>query len=434
MKPRRLFIVMQKTRLMSRGGSSLKRGAVESIFLRISGTALLFLMHWLLAKKLGANEYGIFSFVVSFGTLVAAIASFGWPTLIMRFIPQYLVTNDWALLKGVVRRAFVIVLLSSCVIAVCVWTYSFQNEIYYWPALLVPLMALGGYRKRAFIGLSNVRGSIIPDEILIPSLAILVVGFDDVSGKSFLFSYFLVYLLATLYGLVWLYRTFPKAAKDASAKYKTKEWARIAFPLFLVATSQMLMNQAGSLVLGIQENFHAVGLFSMAFKVSLLITFVMTAVNIIGTPKLTSAYYKNDVILFYRLYKVTMLWSCLGGLPVFIFLVSFPEYTMSLFGDEFAQGSSVLIVLAIGQMINALSGLAGSVVVTAGKEKIFSRVFMIMTTIQIVAGYFASIKWGALGMAYATTLSVTVINVLPLYYVFYKLSWVRYGEKALSND
>lgn len=65
------------------------RGAGAAFGVRVLGFALSYLLNILLARWLGATEYGIYAYVMAWGHTLAILAGLGLPTMALRFIPEY---------------------------------------------------------------------------------------------------------------------------------------------------------------------------------------------------------------------------------------------------------------------------------------------------------------------------------------------------------
>jgi O-antigen/teichoic acid export membrane protein len=157
------------------------------------------------------------------------------------------------------------------------------------------------------------------------------------------------------------------------------------------------------------------GLFSASARIALFVTFVMTAINVIGMPMMASALHDGDSEGLADIYRRARLWSLLGALPVFVVLVTFPERVLSLFGDEFSQAASLLRVLALGQLFNAAVGLAGSLLVVGGEERYFMNSMLSVTLLCVMSMLLAIPLWGAMGAVCCYSTSLGVLSLLQLY-------------------
>ena len=86
--------------------STLARGATQSFAVQVAGVALAYGLHVLLARWLGAAEYGAFAYVTAWASLAAMVAAGGFPMTTLRFAAQYRGAGDWGLLRGLLRYGF----------------------------------------------------------------------------------------------------------------------------------------------------------------------------------------------------------------------------------------------------------------------------------------------------------------------------------------
>jgi len=102
---------------------------------------------------------------------------------------------------------------------------------------------------------------------------------------------------------------------------------------------------------------------------------------------------------------------------LFVLIVVFSEFVLDIFGNEFEIGKNTLIILAIGQFINAVSGSVGFLLNMTGKQRIFKNIFLIAVIINVVLNFILIPKYGMVGAAIATMISVAVWNIVSVVYI-----------------
>ncbi len=87
-----------------------------------------------------------------------------------------------------------------------------------------------------------------------------------------------------------------------------------------------------------------------------------------------------------------------------------------LYGTGFSQAAPMLMLLASGYMMNAVSGLSGITLSMSHQEGWVATVHWIGLVIRVALGVAAALIWGAIGVA-ATSMVATV--------VIYALMWAQ---------
>jgi len=106
---------------------------------------------------------------------------------------------------------------------------------------------------------------------------------------------------------------------------------------------------------------------------------------------------------------------------------------MSIFGSNFIEtGASILIILVIAQFINSMTGGVASTLNMTGKQNLEMLNSVALVAINIVLNCFLIPLYGGLGAAIATSISITIINLLRILEVYivhaihpYSMSYVK---------
>lgn len=143
----------------------LTRGAIGVIALKAASMLLGLASAVVLARALGAEGYGTYSFAFSVAMLLAIPSQVGLPTLVVREVAVAEAKGRWGLIRGLLRWANAGVLAISVAVAgaaaAVVWAVwgraeSVQAETLLWAFALVPLLSLGALRSATLRGLRHV--------------------------------------------------------------------------------------------------------------------------------------------------------------------------------------------------------------------------------------------------------------------------------------
>lgn len=142
----------------------LLRGGIGSIVVNVASTLLAVLVTVVLARALGPEQYGVYAYIFALVSLIAILAQFGLPNLVVRETAKAQAREQWGLMRGLWRWTSVTAGLIATVIAalagIIAWIFAdrfnaLQLETLGFGLLLVPLIALGNLRGAALRGLEE---------------------------------------------------------------------------------------------------------------------------------------------------------------------------------------------------------------------------------------------------------------------------------------
>lgn len=409
----------------------------DSLVLKVVSGMLLMAFNAYIGRTLGAYGYGVFSFAIAICGVVLALVNLGWPASIARFVAEYLEYQSWSQLKGVINRSYQIVTITSLVASFVLVIFSqaniFNQEVsksLLIGAVLLPFLALLNLNKMILQGANNIRGSIVPDEIVVPALAIAVMYcFNAVNYTEVALIYICVLLVGILLSGYWSHNSLPIAVYACVPQYRTKEWMLNSLPMVVAGLGQILLSRTDVLLVGSMLGLHDAGIYSAASRIALLITFFLMAINASIAAMLASAYYGGRMQECVDVYRRGRLWSIVGSLPLIMIVLTFPTYILSFFfGDNFLSASTVLQILAVGQLALVMAGSSGKALIMTGRARLYALPVFVAASFNMVGNYFVIPVWGTSGAATVTAMSQGLMAGLNYY--FFRV--VR--KEMLAND
>ena len=142
----------------------------------------------------------------------------------------------------------------------------------------------------------------------------------------------------------------------------------VALPILLSTSMFLVISWTDTLMIGYFIDETHVGIYRVAFRIATLITFLQFAINSIAAPMISEFFARNDVDSIRRITHQIGYLNLVLSTPIFLGIVLFPHFVLGLFGDEFTVAVVTLIILAAGQLINALCGPVLYILNMTGKE------------------------------------------------------------------
>jgi len=416
------------------------KGSAGTFALKVISTGFAFVISLLLARLLGAKGYGIYAYVMVWVNLLAVPSALGLDRLLVREVAVCQTQSAWGLMKGLLRRANQTVLVVSLGLALLaaliawnlVGSSNSQMLFSFWTALIMlPLVSLSSVRQAALRGLNRVVIGQLPEMFLQPMVFIsLIIASYFVFGKFIEKSLtapwavgmnVLATGVALIIGTILLHRNLPQTVKETSPVYKSSIWARSALHMILIACLQVINARADIAILGAMKKAEVVGIYAVAAKGAELITFILFAINIVIAPTIASLYAAGDMKKLQRVITQSARIILLFSLPIGIGLIIFSHWFLLLFGKDFIQGETALIILSIAQLFSASMGSVGLPLVMTGYEYITVMIAGSGAVLNIFLNIILIPEWGAEGAAIATSSSIIIRNILSAIWVYKRL-------------
>lgn len=404
----------------------LTRGAIGSFVLKIVSTLLSLAVSVVLARALAPTGLGVYAFALSISTVLALPAELGLATLTVRQVARYHQGEQWSLLRGVLLWTNRLVLAFSFIIVVCAGVLAWlvadratttQLATFGWALLLVPLMALSALRRGALRGLRRVVLAQLPESFILPGVLLVLLGvvgfFGSLSPPTAMALNAAAAALSLALGAIMLFRARPAQLQTAPISYEQRAWFASVLPLSMLAGLNIINGQAGILMLGLLSNELQVGHYKVAYSTASVVAFALGVVGIVTAPHITRLHEAGEKMRLQRMLTLSARVTLLASLPIALIFVFLGESVIDvLYGKAFLPASTALIILCLGQLVNAGVGSAALILNMTGYERIALRNVGIATVINIALNGLLIPIFGIEGAAIGTSVSVIAMNLL----------------------
>ncbi len=318
--------------------------------------------------------------------------------------------------------------LSLLTVAIVMLFFAQRNVLaaYAWPLFfafaLVPIVLFGAVRSAVLIGLRHVALGQLPEYVIRPLVLIFLIALMQAGVTRIMPTASLAMLLyavaATIslsFASAFLKRVGARHGRRTPDPTQVKNWYRALGPLVVVSGVHYFVSYSDLLLLGILSTSKDVGLYRAASQTALFIPFVLQAVNAILAPIFAGCHHRGDTRSLQE--AISRGNSLIVGLtiPLFIVVVLFGAWILgTLFGAEFGQAYSALCILAVAQFINVLAGPVAYLLTMTGHESRAARVLVLCAALNLVLNVLLIPRYGLVGAAVASALSISASNLIML--------------------
>ncbi len=405
----------------------LARGTLVSFLVQGSGAGLILFSEILMARILGAAGYGLFATVMAWLQVLVMVALLGSNHLLLRFVPTYVATGEWPLLRGLLRHCGRIsVVVGAGVFLVAVLLLSGLGERVAaetrWAFLIgmavLPVAALSLQRQAILRGLHRVAVALSPELIARPALLMLLAaGMVWGLGRAVTAPVALAMngaalIAAYLLGRYWQAAALPAEVRAVPPATRSPEWLRIAVPLFLIAGAQLLIVRMDIMLLGALAGHEDAGRYAAASRVADLIVFALASANVIVAPLIAGLHARGDAAGLQRMLAALAKGVLLLTVPLVAVVGLFGRPILGLFGAGYEVAYLPLLILVCGQVVNALSGPVDFVMSMTGQQVRMLQILALATALNLALNLALIPLLGLVGAAIATAGTTVFWNLL----------------------
>lgn len=400
--------------------------AMKTFSIRIVGAILAYAAQVILARWLGKFDYGIFVVVWTWMLILSAVTGLGFPTSVLRFIPEYEATKQHDLLRGVLASSRLIGLVFSTLFASigCLGIYLFDGlvtDYYVMPiyliAICLPMFTVfeiqdGIARSQNWTDLSITPNFIWRPVLLLAGL--LGAGWIglDLSAETACYAAILATYLTTFLQYLGLRRRLPKVVPPGPRRNETAHWIKISLPIFMVEGFFILLTGSDIVIVSQFLPPEEVAVYFAAVKTLAIIHFVYFAVKAASAHRFSKLYYSDDKQAFATAVRDAVLWTFWPSLAVAVMLLLAGQSLLALFGDGFESGYPLLFILAIGILARASAGPVEMLLNMSGRQRICAFAYGATFVLNVCLNIALIPHFELYGAASATTLALIFETLL----------------------
>jgi O-antigen/teichoic acid export membrane protein len=403
------------------------KGVVGTTGIRLGHAVLGFVVAILLARALGPSGYGAYTFVMALVAFLTIPSELGIPGLAVREIAIANARKNWGLMRGFTQWAHRGIGILSVVLMVAGAITLFvggdridpvRRECMWLGLALVPLISLGALRGSMLRGLRKVLLGQLPEQIIRPGMLALLIfllltfGSGGLSAPDVVGIQIVATGVAFLWGLYSFLKLRPPEAATAQPVYHNREWVKSAIPFGLTAMLALVNGRTDVLALGLFRDDSEVGTYRVAVQLALPVIFGLRAVNAIQAPHIAHLYSTGDTKRLQKMITRSAQAVLAVAVPAVIAVFLFGEFIIRvMFGQEYVAAHVPLMILAVGQLINAGTGSVASLLNMTGHERDTMRAIMIAVIVNLALNFTLTPLWGTVGAAIATATTVSIWNL-----------------------
>jgi O-antigen/teichoic acid export membrane protein len=407
--------------------------SVNNLVLQVIGMGLSYLAVFLISHVYNADVLGYYTLSNVVLQISAMVVLFGINTATVQMVPGLYAAKDnnsvsSLILKGIFHTLFFGILVSVILYfsANFVATHflhkpklglAFQEVSFaVMPLALLTLCAdfLRGCGKNVLWAIIISILSSLIFIVVFSGLYFLHKGPEPVIVNSFAYIIALGITL-TIFGLFIRKNAITLKLTNLSQNPSYAALRKISFPMFLFSSNILIGGWISTIMVGIYGTTADTGIYRVIDRISSLCTIVLIGVNAVLAPKIAAAYAKKDFILLKHDVLFATRLNFWLSLPLQLGLIIFHKFILRIFGAEFLQGSTALLIVLFGYIFNSLTGPVGQVLNMTNYQVFLRNFSFLALLLTIVLNYFLIPRFGIAGAAFASMFNSIFINIICVF-------------------
>ncbi len=381
-----------------------------------------------IARYLGKEIFGNYSFVLVFISFFIIIANLGIDSIVIREISankkateKYI--NSALTLKFILSGISII--LTCITISFLPYTQSVKLGVIVASVTLILLAStatMSAYfqsrLEMIYVAISNVIAKLV-FAILIWYVVITNGGFIKLVAAS------VVGLLIQSLLIFYILRKNIRI-KICFDKNFNKKMIKESLPLALMGVFVSLYYRVDVLMLSLMKDEAAIGMYSAAYNLTEAPTIIAVGFMVSMFP-LMSQYFKNSKNKLKKSYELSVKYMFLIALPLSVGTTLLnKEIIQIIYGSEYAPSALALAVLIWSTLLVFIGVINGNMLVAIKKQNVFSIVTGIALVANILINLWLIPKYSFIGASVATLITELIFLTITTHIIFRYLNGIAF--------
>ncbi|MFA9190088.1 oligosaccharide flippase family protein [Flavobacterium sp. FZUC8N2.13] len=419
---------------------SLKNTIITYIGFAIGGINTIYLY----PVFLGATYYALTNYILSSANVIMPLFAIGMQNTLVKFYSQYQTNEERSRFLS-----FTVLFPLLLIIPMFLIGFYFFDEIlfflskkniivknYIW---LIPFIGLCMAYFEIFyawlrVHMHSVFGNFIKEVGLRLASLFLLIGvyYNWITVEGFVYATAIVYFLALLVTMFYAF-SIEKPHFQFSIPTNTKDILTYTFYIILSGSVANLLLDGDKMILNQYMNIENIAYYSVATYIALVISVPSRAMHQIVYPITAKLMHENKHDEMDVLYKKTSInLQVVGG---FVMLGIFANINQlyELVPPEYAGGIMVVFMIGLSKYFDLILGNNNAIIFNTKyyRAVLFLGVLLVILTVGLNMVFIP--RYGIIGSAFATLLSITLYSLAKLMFVVKRLHLYPFTKQTLYS-
>jgi O-antigen/teichoic acid export membrane protein len=390
----------------------------------------------LMPKLLSSEGIGLIKLLTSYSILFGQLATLGFVPATTKMFPKFrnkenghngfLILSLFVGIIGFIIMFIAFILLKDLIVSKT-QTSDIDFNKYIYLVLIIGgftsfFLIIDAYTRALFY---TSAGLFLKDFIQKALNLVIIVfyGLNFYNFDVFLILFTAINCIPTL--LLFIYLLFKKELKFIpNFRFLDKD---IVKSILNVSLFGIISSFSGILVINIDSimistflGMDAAGIYATVFYFAFVITIPYRSMERVSAAVISEFWNQNNITGIFEVYKKSCVNQAIVALFLFIMIWSNEHNIFKFLPQEFSEGRYVILILGVGNFINMASGVNNSIIGTSNFYRFQTYIQIMLVVLLVTTNYIFIPLWGIVGAAFASFLSMFVLNLLKYLFIIHK--------------
>lgn len=432
-------------------GEIKKQGIQSTVLLGVGVLLGFFLKLYVFPAYLKPDEIGLLTVLIDMSNVVASLVPLGAQLIFIRYLPKF---DAYSKQAGALRKmAFTFTAVGLVLFSIIYFLFE-ESLIHYYQEkskllsqyfiVIFPLVI-----SRVIMSLSTAyskgqKKSVFPvfvQDILTRAfilIAVVLYGINILDLDGLVAAYLGLYMLsamlvfASIKNLGGWKLSFQKSSFDSQEKREI-----ITFGAYSILTNfgALMVRSIDSIMLASLKDLEAAGIYSIAFFIGVLVEIPRRALSGITFPFLSSAFAEKKMDEVQTIYQKSALNQLIAGAVIFVCILAGLDDLFRIIpnGEIYGPASIVVIIIGVAKLLDLASGGNAEILANSEHYRYNFLSFAILAPLGIVTNIIFIPILGYVGAAWASLISMLLVNGFRFVIIYWKLKLIPFSKKWFQS-
>lgn len=372
-----------------------------------------------LARTLGAESIGIYSYTISITTYFILLGSLGVAMYGQREI-SYALDDKKARTKVFVEILFfrIITMSISMIVFFFLFVRSGEYSTYY-KILLLELVATCFDISWFFQGMEEFKKTVTRNSFI--KIISIICIFTFIKSPSDVNKYLIIYVLSTLIGNLSLWLYLPKYTQKIKIKdLNIVQHIRPTIALFIPQIAVQIYTVLDKTMIGsIISDKSEVGYYEQAQKIIKILLTIITSLGTVMVPRMASIFKQGEKEKLKEYMMKTFNFVWILSIPMIFGIINISKYFVPIFfGKGYDKVSILMNIISPIFLIIGMSTVIGTqYFIPTKRQKEFTISVTIGAIINIVLNSILIKEYASIGASIATVFAEIAVTSIQLFFI-----------------